>query len=160
MGCGSSNATVPIEGDQNTEPKGPYREYFNNNNWQTISQFNYFSFLAPSESFEIPLEENNNPDNSLIKKHPPKRLIRLETQTNLTPTLEELEEKLATAETRRNQFLASRSNKAVQESEDNEMYTTTPKINDCLNEINNDKTDGLAKITKPTDDIRKIEQSH
>lgn len=58
--------------------------------------------VARSEAFEIPFDDNNG-TNGLIKKHPPKRLQRLEEQSNslAPPTIEDLEEKLATAELRR-----------------------------------------------------------
>ncbi|EAT34362.1 AAEL013388-PA [Aedes aegypti] len=66
---------------------------------------------APSEAFEIPLDDEN-PD-SLIKKHPPLRLKRLEEHTTTPPSIEDLEGKLATAEIRRQQFLASRAQKTT-----------------------------------------------
>ncbi|XP_053686072.1 uncharacterized protein LOC128735614 [Sabethes cyaneus] len=66
---------------------------------------------APPEAFEIPLDDDN--PESLIKKHPPKRLKRLEEQTSDPPSIEDLEEKLATAEIRRQQFLASRVQKTT-----------------------------------------------
>lgn len=59
------------------------------------------NFSAPSEEFDIPFDDNGT--NGLIKRHPPKRLQRLEEQSNslAPPTIEDLEEKLATAELRR-----------------------------------------------------------
>lgn len=54
---------------------------------------------APGEAFEVPLDD---PD-SIIKKHPPKRLQRLVDAPSTETTIEELEEKLANAEIRRNQ---------------------------------------------------------
>lgn len=56
--------------------------------------------LAPAEAFEVPLD--CEPD-SIIKKHPPKRLQRLVDAPTPQTTIEELEEKLANAELRRNQ---------------------------------------------------------
>lgn len=83
---------------------------FSKKNWTTgvnrlelIADFNSLShnLLAPSEAFVIPFDDNGT--NGLIKKHPPKRLQRLEEQSNTLapPTIEDLEEKLATAELRR-----------------------------------------------------------
>ncbi|XP_055538268.1 uncharacterized protein LOC129725895, partial [Wyeomyia smithii] len=72
----------------------------------------HYSSTAPPEAFEIPLDDES-PDESLIKKHPPKRLKRLEETSSNTPSLEELEEKLATAEMRRQLFLASRVQKTT-----------------------------------------------
>lgn len=54
---------------------------------------------APGEAFEVPLDESD----SIIKKHPPKRLQRLVDAPATETTIEELEEKLANAEIRRNQ---------------------------------------------------------
>uniref|UniRef100_A0A182QZ75 Uncharacterized protein n=1 Tax=Anopheles farauti TaxID=69004 RepID=A0A182QZ75_9DIPT len=92
MGCGPSNAAVPVAGE----------------GISTISKLVY----PRPEAFEIPLGDADSPD-SLIKKHPPRRLKRLEEQPSTTPSMEDLEEKLATAETRRQQFLANRSQKTT-----------------------------------------------
>uniref|UniRef100_A0A182M441 Uncharacterized protein n=1 Tax=Anopheles culicifacies TaxID=139723 RepID=A0A182M441_9DIPT len=92
MGCGPSNAAVPVAGE----------------GVSTISKLVY----PRPEAFEIPLGDTENPD-SLIKKHPPRRLKRLEEQSSSTPSIEDLEEKLATAESRRQQFLANRSQKTT-----------------------------------------------
>jgi hypothetical protein len=55
--------------------------------------------VAPSEAFEIPIAEvDEDKQSSLIKKHPPKRLKRLEELQPQPPTIEGLEEKLATGE--------------------------------------------------------------
>ncbi|ETN60033.1 hypothetical protein AND_008361 [Anopheles darlingi] len=88
MGCGPSNAAVPVAGE----------------GMATISKLVY----PKPEAFEIPLGEEGD-DGSLIKKHPPKRLKRLEEQPSTASSIEDLEEKLATAEIRRQQFLANRS---------------------------------------------------
>ncbi|XP_065088253.1 uncharacterized protein LOC135709790 [Ochlerotatus camptorhynchus] len=94
MGCGPSNsaaAVIPLDGDgESTGSKATY---------------------PPSEAFEIPLNDEN--PESLIKKHPPLRLKRLEEHTSNPPSIENLEEKLATAEIRRQQFLASRALKTT-----------------------------------------------
>ncbi|XP_055629927.1 uncharacterized protein LOC129770841 [Toxorhynchites rutilus septentrionalis] len=92
MGCGPSNsAAVPVDGDNTSNgSKGTY---------------------PPPEAFEIPLDVDN--PESLIKKHPPKRLKRLEERPTTPKSIEDLEEKLATAEMRRQQFLASRCNKTT-----------------------------------------------
>ncbi|XP_050095135.1 uncharacterized protein LOC126577508 [Anopheles aquasalis] len=88
MGCGPSNAAVPVAGE----------------GMATISKLVY----PRPEAFEIPLGEEGD-TGSLIKKHPPKRLKRLEEQPSTASSIEDLEEKLATAEIRRQQFLANRS---------------------------------------------------
>ncbi|XP_055705762.1 uncharacterized protein LOC129803329 [Phlebotomus papatasi] len=56
----------------------------------------------PSTAFEIPLDDD---DSSLVKKHPPKRLRRLEETPSTPPSIEELQEKLANAELRRQLIL-------------------------------------------------------
>lgn len=60
----------------------------------------FFKFiLAPPEAFEIPVVPD---EESIIKKHPPKRLQKLLEDRPQTPsTIEDLEEKLAKAEIRR-----------------------------------------------------------
>ncbi|XP_059607680.1 uncharacterized protein LOC132255600 [Phlebotomus argentipes] len=60
----------------------------------------------PSTAFEIPLDDDD--DGSLVKKHPPKRLRRLEENPSTPPSIEELQEKLANAELRRQQILQQR----------------------------------------------------
>ncbi|XP_038111709.1 uncharacterized protein LOC6040288 isoform X5 [Culex quinquefasciatus] len=91
-----SNAAVPaVDGDDSP----------------TVSETSKATY-PPSEAFEVPLDDADNAD-SLIRKHPPKRLQRLEEQPGSPPTIDELEEKLATAEMRRQQFLASRSQKTL-----------------------------------------------
>ncbi|XP_058125173.1 uncharacterized protein LOC131285461 [Anopheles ziemanni] len=93
MGCGPSNAAVPVAGE----------------GISTISKLVY----PRPEAFEIPLDDDGENAGSLIKKHPPKRLKRLEEQSSSSPSIEDLEEKLATAEIRRQQFLANRSQKTT-----------------------------------------------
>lgn len=55
---------------------------------------------AQGLAFDVPLHENPE-DESLIKQHPSNRLQRLEEQQVYSPTLQELENKLAEAEIRR-----------------------------------------------------------
>lgn len=57
---------------------------------------------APGTAFTISFDDNTD---DLVQKNPPKRLQRLETNRSLSSSsnIEELEEKLATAETRRQQ---------------------------------------------------------
>ncbi|XP_058065758.1 uncharacterized protein LOC131215387 [Anopheles bellator] len=104
MGCGPSNGAVPVAGE----------------GISTISKLVY----PRPEAFEVPIGDPANPD-SVIKKHPPKRLKRLEEQSSSTNSLEELEEKLATAEIRRQQFLANRSQKTTfdKDATDNDAST-------------------------------------
>ncbi|CAH0767651.1 unnamed protein product [Bemisia tabaci] len=56
-------------------------------------------------AFEVPLEEG---EESLVKKHPPKRLQRLEDQQSPNITAKDIESKLAEAEQRRLQILNQR----------------------------------------------------
>lgn len=64
---------------------------------------NFFLFqIAPPEAFEVSLSDESE---SIIKKHPPKRLQRLVDAPSTQTTIEELEEKLANAEIRRNQVV-------------------------------------------------------
>ncbi|XP_018574480.1 uncharacterized protein LOC108913415 [Anoplophora glabripennis] len=58
-------------------------------------------------SFDIAFEEEGN-EESIIKKHPPKRFQRLEEQPTSPITLDKLQEKLEEAEIRRQQILAQR----------------------------------------------------
>ncbi|XP_052873298.1 uncharacterized protein LOC128278608 [Anopheles cruzii] len=104
MGCGPSNGAVPVAGE----------------GISTISKLVY----PRPEAFEVPLGDPENPD-GIIKKHPPKRLKRLEEQSSSTNSLEDLEEKLATAEIRRQQFLANRSQKTTfdKDATDNDAST-------------------------------------
>lgn len=58
-------------------------------------------FIAHGLSFEIAFEDENE---SIIRKHPPKRLLRLEDQkTNAPTSMDKLQEKLDEAEVRRQQ---------------------------------------------------------
>lgn len=53
-------------------------------------------------AFVIPFEDEPS-EESIIKKHPPKRLQRLEENAGPLPTLEEITEKQAVVEMRRQQ---------------------------------------------------------
>lgn len=55
---------------------------------------------AQGLAFEVPLHDPADED-SLIRKHPPRRLQRLEEQPVSPPTLQELQDKLAEAQQRR-----------------------------------------------------------
>lgn len=66
-------------------------------------------------AFDIPFNDEDEPiDASIVKKHPPKRLQRLEEQQqNTAPvSLKELEEKQQEAENRRLHFLQLRAQSA------------------------------------------------
>lgn len=67
-------------------------------------------------AFDIPFVDEDTPstDGSIVKKHPPKRLQRLEEQQqNVAPvSLEELQEKQQEAENRRLQYLQLRAQSA------------------------------------------------
>lgn len=62
---------------------------------------------AQGLAFEVPLHDPADED-SLIRKHPPRRLQRLEEQPVSPPTLQELQDKLAEAQQRRLQVTLSR----------------------------------------------------
>lgn len=73
-------------------------------------------FVAPSTAFEIPLHDDDESEDavgSLVRRHPPRRLLRLEEQQREVPvsqiSLEELREKQEQAELRRRQFLEARA---------------------------------------------------
>lgn len=119
MGCSASQSVVASSEDNNPEDNKPIREYI----WISSSEIEMFyeeraelSYIsistqqshfnlhlnddtAPPTSFEIPLELEAD---SLIKKHPPKRLEeRLTKQLSPPQTISELSDKLANAELRR-----------------------------------------------------------
>lgn len=62
---------------------------------------------AQGLAFEVPLHDPADED-SLIRKHPPRRLQRLEEQPVSPPTLQELQDKLAEAQQRRLQVALPR----------------------------------------------------
>lgn len=87
-----------------------------------------FESIAPAEAFVIPLNDekdnndgNKNDNDSLIKKHPPKRLqhqIALAEQKEKLsvenpPTVNNLEEKLAQAEIRRQTYIQNKIDSIV-----------------------------------------------
>lgn len=63
-------------------------------------------------AFELAFEEDN--EESIIKKHPPKRFQLIESQQTSPVTLEKLQEKLEEAELRRQQILSQRVQSAKQ----------------------------------------------
>ncbi|XP_046670441.1 uncharacterized protein LOC124360665 [Homalodisca vitripennis] len=89
MGCGSSKSAVLPLTDDGAPPSSEHI---------TIS-----SRTPQGLAFEVPLHED-----SLIKKHPPKRLQRLEEQQVSPPSLRDLQDRLAEAEQRRQQILSQR----------------------------------------------------
>ncbi|KAJ6645662.1 hypothetical protein Bhyg_00869 [Pseudolycoriella hygida] len=105
----------------------------------------------PAEAFEVPLEEDSD---SIIKKHPPKRLQRLVDAPIIQTTIEELEEKLANAEVRRNQFLMERVN--TLKAKDDETIAKNEQEGD---EIDNNATqetpidDDANELHAPHDDV-------
>ncbi|XP_038111707.1 uncharacterized protein LOC6040288 isoform X2 [Culex quinquefasciatus] len=113
-----SNAAVPaVDGDDSPTVSETSKATYPHSSVLITSTYRITSLPivqvdSPSEAFEVPLDDADNAD-SLIRKHPPKRLQRLEEQPGSPPTIDELEEKLATAEMRRQQFLASRSQKTL-----------------------------------------------
>lgn len=73
------------------------------------SKFLHFNYKAPGEAFDVPLEAEG--DESIIKKHPPKRIQKLLDERPATPqTIESLEAKLANAQMRRQKILLDRIN--------------------------------------------------
>ncbi|XP_075227583.1 uncharacterized protein LOC142328025 [Lycorma delicatula] len=117
MGCGASKATSVAPADSNF----PIPKTNNPNNSAThvspLSSGNMsddeISISARASqglAFEVPLHDDSEDNNSssLIKKHPPKRLQRLEDQQITPLTHELLDEKQAEAEQRRQQILSQR----------------------------------------------------
>lgn len=96
-------------------------------------------------AFEVPLHDNTD-DESLIKKHPPRRLQRLEEQqvTQLTHHL--LQEKQAEAEQRRLQILSQRvaSAKARQKLKRNHLENGEIKHNGLMIESMNQEPTSVA----------------
>lgn len=66
-------------------------------------------------AFEIPIDPvvtDAADDESIVKKHPPKRLARLEEQRASIPTVDDIKEKQAEAEKRRQEIIEEKINKA------------------------------------------------
>lgn len=113
MGCGSSQSTPVVSSEikenVNNEVMENGKKRYRKCNLQNGIDFikNIFHIFkcnatAPPEAFEVAFEGDS--DESIIKKHPPKRLLQrlVETPNPSPPTIEDLEEKLANAEIRRN----------------------------------------------------------
>ncbi|XP_037052525.1 uncharacterized protein LOC119086057 [Bradysia coprophila] len=91
----------------------------------------------PAEAFVVPLDDEAD---SIIKKHPPKRLQRLVDTPATETTIEELEEKLANAELRRNQFLSDRVNTLKSKDDENIESTVPDTDNEKILDIKNSET--------------------
>lgn len=111
MGCGSSQSTSAVAPEQTTGPesngtaKPAYRMFKTDPKHIHTFNLNANNITARAEAFEVPLD---NPEGSIIKKHPPKRLLdrlAVETPTSTPTTIENLEKKLANAEIRRNKVV-------------------------------------------------------
>uniref|UniRef100_A0A336MA17 CSON014252 protein n=1 Tax=Culicoides sonorensis TaxID=179676 RepID=A0A336MA17_CULSO len=136
MGCGSSTAQTALETSTNSakapHKNGDVKKMSDNNNTEKSEIKVPAIEIPPSEAFEIPFDDNDG-KNGLIKRHPPKRLQRLEEQSNslAPPTIEDLEEKLATAELRRKEYLnqkvtiAKQMQKTGNENDDDEEEANT-----------------------------------
>ncbi|XP_055855626.1 ubiquitin carboxyl-terminal hydrolase 36 [Episyrphus balteatus] len=111
MGCTSSQPLPPGGINAAADPE----KLVDNSNPQA-SEVSSADKYPPAEAFEVSLDDvDNDNDNdrsdSLIKKHPPKRLQKLvEQAATAVPatTIEHLEEKLAKAEVRRQQYIQQR----------------------------------------------------
>ncbi|KAK7604011.1 hypothetical protein V9T40_004284 [Parthenolecanium corni] len=98
MGCtGSTNALIP---DESKRPLLMTNGVRSNQD------------LPSSIAFEVPIHDED--EGNLIKKHPPKRLLKLEEQQTSPPVLTHkmLQDKLAEAEQRRMQILHERKESA------------------------------------------------
>lgn len=73
-----------------------------------------FEVDVNADSPNVVLTETSSKEESLIKKHPPKRLQRLEEQQNLPRTAEEILEKQKMAEARRMSILDEKVQKSKQ----------------------------------------------
>ncbi|CAH0552845.1 unnamed protein product [Brassicogethes aeneus] len=85
-------------------------------------------------SFEIAFDKEEK-DESIIKKHPPKRFQKLEGQISPNSTLNKLQEKLEEAEIRRQQILAQRVQSA--------KYRNTLKKQASVSSMNSEDEDLL-----------------
>lgn len=117
MGCGPSTQPPKLANDISGEPTingdvtAPvkYRELFLDNFFLFKIHFMFKLKKAPGEAFDVPLEAEG--DESIIKKHPPKRIQKLLDERPATPqTIENLEAKLANAQMRRQKILLERIN--------------------------------------------------
>ncbi|XP_063696098.1 uncharacterized protein LOC134827407 [Culicoides brevitarsis] len=135
MGCGSSTAQTALESNM------PHKNGAEKKSDDAMEQTNVPAIdIPPPEAFEIPFDDNGT--NGLIKRHPPKRLQRLEEQSNnlAPPTIEDLEEKLATAELRRKEYLSQK-------------VTMAKQMQKTGNENDDDGTEEDANTTdEPTND--------
>ncbi|XP_076314841.1 uncharacterized protein LOC143227262 [Tachypleus tridentatus] len=86
MGCGSSKAVTTEETNSTVLPPAEPK-----------------NTVPPPVAFEVPLEEE-----SIIKRHPPKRLQRLEELQQKVLTVDEIEEKQKKALERREEVLQER----------------------------------------------------
>ncbi|GAB0090038.1 hypothetical protein DMENIID0001_046920 [Sergentomyia squamirostris] len=100
----------------------------------------------PSTAFEIRLDDEE--DGSLVKKHPPKRLRRLEETPSTPPSIEELQEKLANAEIRRQQILQQKVANAMIRTNGEDGRSCD---DNCVDENDNES----VKIQDGREDTRK-----
>lgn len=108
MGCGSSSSSqpMPVADDVAPQEKQEIQKKYRQILSYTFILIQYVHHVcfpfhkAPGEAFEVPFE----PGESLIKKHPPKRVLQRLADTSNTSTvnLKDVEDKLANAEIRRN----------------------------------------------------------
>jgi len=80
-------------------------------------------------AFDIPMDENEpaneqeNSSDSIVKKHPPKRLQRLEEQSKPVITAEDIEEKQRKAEERRLEIIEEKVTKAREAQQKSEKVS-------------------------------------
>ncbi|CAD7089651.1 unnamed protein product [Hermetia illucens] len=104
MGCAASQAGLSHAAQTDIIGKGDVDE-------PTISASLDPVQYPPAEAFEIPIADGHEHggDDSLIRKHPPKRLQRLTEVPLVETTIEDLEEKLAKADIRRQRYLQEKA---------------------------------------------------
>ncbi|RZF45736.1 hypothetical protein LSTR_LSTR011875 [Laodelphax striatellus] len=149
MGCGSSKSTsvTPMGGDQ--RPIKPPKASKVSPMGSIDDDISISARTSQGLAFEVPLDDDEGGEDgpSLIKKHPPKRLQRLEDQQP-TPNLthQVLDEKLAEAEQRRQQILNQRiqSAKAHQKKKRNLLNNEEDNGNDLLLESMNQEPSTVA----------------
>lgn len=91
--------------------------------------------MPKAVAFEIPAdpEEEKKEGESIVKKHPPKRLLRLEEQPSSTLTAEDIAEKHKKAEERRQELLDEKIQKAKSSQGKEGSTGSDSKVSDLPN---------------------------
>ncbi|KAI1284878.1 hypothetical protein HDE_12338 [Halotydeus destructor] len=144
MGCGVAKA-VQIHEPPATEASKPEEEDGDK---------------AKSVAFEIPMEEpavdKADEGDSLVKKHPPKRLQRLIEQSEVKLTAEDIEEKQRKAEERRLELIEEKVNKARLTQQKMEKSADESGVEETINEETEVKSEPEIK-SEPTEEEVKEE---